>query len=89
MKRMSFKRHNRHQLYSLWKKHRLHCFYPMNPAINGDEELPKGFLYKVKALHDYAATDGDELELKTGDMVLVLASENPDEQMAPLRLPQY
>ncbi|KAG7260333.1 hypothetical protein CRUP_004332, partial [Coryphaenoides rupestris] len=53
---------------------------PQNPAINGDEELPKGFLYKVKALHDYAATDGDELELKTGDMVLVLASENPDEQ---------
>uniref|UniRef100_A0A8C6UJ73 Myc box-dependent-interacting protein 1 n=1 Tax=Neogobius melanostomus TaxID=47308 RepID=A0A8C6UJ73_9GOBI len=35
---------------------------------------------KVKAVHDYAATDGDELELKTGDMVLVLALENPDEQ---------
>uniref|UniRef100_A0A8C6UDA5 Myc box-dependent-interacting protein 1 n=1 Tax=Neogobius melanostomus TaxID=47308 RepID=A0A8C6UDA5_9GOBI len=47
---------------------------------SSDRELPPGFLYKVKAVHDYAATDGDELELKTGDMVLVLALENPDEQ---------
>ncbi|XP_055362599.1 myc box-dependent-interacting protein 1b isoform X4 [Betta splendens] len=43
-------------------------------------ELPPGFLYKVKAIHDYAATDGDELELKIGDVVLVLAFDNPDEQ---------
>uniref|UniRef100_A0A3B4B5Y5 Uncharacterized protein n=1 Tax=Periophthalmus magnuspinnatus TaxID=409849 RepID=A0A3B4B5Y5_9GOBI len=35
---------------------------------------------RVKAVHDYAATDGDELELKVGDMVLVLAFDNPDEQ---------
>uniref|UniRef100_A0A8C5CLX5 Bridging integrator 1b n=1 Tax=Gadus morhua TaxID=8049 RepID=A0A8C5CLX5_GADMO len=34
----------------------------------------------VKVLHDYAATDGDELELKTGDMVLVMAFDSPDEQ---------
>uniref|UniRef100_A0AAQ5XBI5 Myc box-dependent-interacting protein 1 n=1 Tax=Amphiprion ocellaris TaxID=80972 RepID=A0AAQ5XBI5_AMPOC len=32
------------------------------------------------AIHDYAATDGDELELKIGDMVLVVAFDNPDEQ---------
>ena len=38
------------------------------------------FVSQVKAVHDYAATDGDELELKTGDVVLVLAFENPDEQ---------
>ncbi|XP_049426065.1 myc box-dependent-interacting protein 1b isoform X2 [Epinephelus fuscoguttatus] len=50
-------------------------------VTNGsDGELPPGFLYKVKAIHDYAATDGDELELKTGDSVLVLAFDNPDEQ---------
>ncbi|KAF7656881.1 hypothetical protein LDENG_00035180 [Lucifuga dentata] len=50
-------------------------------VTNGsDDELPPGFLYKVKAMHDYAATDGDELELKIGDIVLVLAFENPDEQ---------
>ncbi|KAM8873063.1 myc box-dependent-interacting protein 1b isoform 6-T6 [Synchiropus picturatus] len=44
-------------------------------------EMPPGFLYKVKAIHDYAATDGDELELKIGDMVLVVAFDNPDEQV--------
>lgn len=32
-------------------------------------------------MHDYAATDGDELEMKAGDVVLVLAWENPDEQV--------
>ncbi|KAM4601776.1 myc box-dependent-interacting protein 1b [Polymixia lowei] len=54
---------------------------PQNTVTNGsDGELPPGFLYKVKAVHDYAATDGDELELKAGDMVLVLAIDNPDEQ---------
>uniref|UniRef100_A0A672J5T9 Myc box-dependent-interacting protein 1 n=1 Tax=Salarias fasciatus TaxID=181472 RepID=A0A672J5T9_SALFA len=35
---------------------------------------------QVKAIHDYAATDGDELELKIGDVVLVVAFDNPDEQ---------
>uniref|UniRef100_A0AAQ4NVQ5 Myc box-dependent-interacting protein 1 n=1 Tax=Gasterosteus aculeatus aculeatus TaxID=481459 RepID=A0AAQ4NVQ5_GASAC len=35
---------------------------------------------QVKAVHEYAATDGDELELKIGDDVLVLAFDNPDEQ---------
>ncbi|KAJ0009608.1 hypothetical protein NQD34_001310 [Periophthalmus magnuspinnatus] len=58
----------------------------VNPGSQGavtngsDGEMPPGFLYKVKAVHDYAATDGDELELKVGDMVLVLAFDNPDEQ---------
>ncbi|XP_065808275.1 myc box-dependent-interacting protein 1b isoform X10 [Labrus bergylta] len=50
-------------------------------VTNGSEgDLPPGFVYKVKAIHDYAATDGDELELKMGDAVLVLAFDNPDEQ---------
>ncbi|KAJ3584433.1 hypothetical protein NHX12_014928, partial [Muraenolepis orangiensis] len=51
-----------------------------NAVTEGDEELPQGFLYKVKAVHDYTATDGDELELKSGDTVLVLAFDCPDEQ---------
>uniref|UniRef100_A0A673K5L6 Myc box-dependent-interacting protein 1-like n=1 Tax=Sinocyclocheilus rhinocerous TaxID=307959 RepID=A0A673K5L6_9TELE len=34
----------------------------------------------VKAIHDYGATDSDELDLKAGDIVLVLAFANPDEQ---------
>ncbi|GLD67933.1 myc box-dependent-interacting protein 1b isoform X7, partial [Lates japonicus] len=54
---------------------------PKSAVTNGsDGELPPGFLYKVKAIHDYAATDGDELELKVGDVVLVVAFDNPDEQ---------
>ncbi len=42
------------------------------------------FLLQVKAIHDYTATDGDELELKTGDVVLALAYDNPDEQVSDL-----
>merc|ERR1712212_568309 len=54
---------------------------PKEVVTNGsDGELPPGFVYKVKAIHDYAATDGDELELKMGDVVLVVAFDNPDEQ---------
>ncbi|KAL1022213.1 hypothetical protein UPYG_G00023790 [Umbra pygmaea] len=50
-------------------------------VTNGSsEELPAGVIYKVKAMHDYTATDGDELELKAGEVVLVLAWDNPDEQ---------
>ncbi|XP_023285580.1 myc box-dependent-interacting protein 1-like [Seriola lalandi dorsalis] len=56
---------------------------PKSSVTNGsDGELPPGFVYKVKAIHDYAATDGDELELQTGDVVLVLAFDNPDEQVS-------
>ncbi|XP_068575836.1 myc box-dependent-interacting protein 1b isoform X6 [Cebidichthys violaceus] len=54
---------------------------PKSEVTNGSGgDLPPGFLYKVKAVHEYAATDGDELELKIGDDVLVLAFDNPDEQ---------
>ncbi|XP_023661696.1 myc box-dependent-interacting protein 1-like isoform X10 [Paramormyrops kingsleyae] len=45
-----------------------------------EAEMPPGFLYKVKAMHDYGATDGDELDLKAGDVVLVMSHENPEEQ---------
>ncbi|XP_061535481.1 myc box-dependent-interacting protein 1b isoform X6 [Phycodurus eques] len=47
---------------------------------SSEYKLPPGFVYKVKAIHEYAATDGDELELNIGDTVLVLAFDNPDEQ---------
>ncbi|XP_053272990.1 myc box-dependent-interacting protein 1b isoform X5 [Pleuronectes platessa] len=54
---------------------------PKIAVTNGsDGELPPGFIYKVKAIHDYDATDGDELELKMGDIVLVMGFDNPDEQ---------
>uniref|UniRef100_A0AAY4EZC8 Myc box-dependent-interacting protein 1 n=1 Tax=Denticeps clupeoides TaxID=299321 RepID=A0AAY4EZC8_9TELE len=35
---------------------------------------------QVKAMHDYAATDSDELDMKAGDVVLVIAFDSPDEQ---------
>ncbi|KAM9831117.1 myc box-dependent-interacting protein 1b isoform 9-T9 [Syngnathus typhle] len=47
---------------------------------SSDYKLPPDFLYKVKVIHEYAATDGDELELNVGDIVLVVAFDNPDEQ---------
>ncbi|KAJ6665593.1 hypothetical protein lerEdw1_003436 [Lerista edwardsae] len=58
-------------------------------AVNGTVEggapseradMPSGFLFKVQAMHDYAATDSDELQLKAGDVVLVIPFDNPDEQ---------
>ncbi|XP_067116464.1 myc box-dependent-interacting protein 1b isoform X2 [Osmerus mordax] len=53
-----------------------------SPVTNGSDgvEMPDGFTFKVKAMHDYAATDGDELDMKAGDVVLVIAFDNPDEQ---------
>uniref|UniRef100_H9GG34 Bridging integrator 1 n=1 Tax=Anolis carolinensis TaxID=28377 RepID=H9GG34_ANOCA len=44
-------------------------------------DMPPGFLFKVQAMHDYAATDSDELQLKAGDVVLVIPFDNPDEQV--------
>ncbi|XP_063144897.1 myc box-dependent-interacting protein 1 isoform X10 [Candoia aspera] len=58
-------------------------------AVNGTDEsgalserpdMPPGFLFKVQAMHDYAATDSDELQLKAGDVVLVIPFDNPEEQ---------
>ncbi|XP_027710472.1 myc box-dependent-interacting protein 1 isoform X3 [Vombatus ursinus] len=43
-------------------------------------DLPPGFMFKVQAQHDYTATDSDELQLKAGDVVLVIPFENPEEQ---------
>ncbi|XP_016057210.1 PREDICTED: myc box-dependent-interacting protein 1 isoform X6 [Miniopterus natalensis] len=58
-------------------------------AVNGTAEgstgaarvdLPPGFMFKVQAQHDYTATDTDELQLKAGDVVLVIPFQNPEEQ---------
>ncbi|KAM9305725.1 myc box-dependent-interacting protein 1 [Gastrophryne carolinensis] len=56
-------------------------------TVNGTVEsappkanMPPGFLYKVRAQHDYGATDTDELNLKSGDIILVTYFENPEEQ---------
>uniref|UniRef100_A0AAZ3RGM6 Myc box-dependent-interacting protein 1 n=1 Tax=Oncorhynchus tshawytscha TaxID=74940 RepID=A0AAZ3RGM6_ONCTS len=55
----------------------------LSAATNGDSEaveMPPGFLFKVTTMHDYAANDSDELEMKAGDIVLVVAFDNPEEQ---------
>uniref|UniRef100_A0A671RZ22 Myc box-dependent-interacting protein 1 n=1 Tax=Sinocyclocheilus anshuiensis TaxID=1608454 RepID=A0A671RZ22_9TELE len=46
------------------------------------EELQsvRGTRLIVKVMHDYGATDSDELDLKAGDIVLVLPFANPDEE---------
>ncbi|CDQ94916.1 unnamed protein product [Oncorhynchus mykiss] len=54
-------------------------------ATNGASEaveMPPGFLFKVTTMHDYAANDSDELEMKAGDIVLVVAFDNPEEQVS-------
>lgn len=52
------------------------CYY--STLVLNDNSV---FLLQVKVIHDYSATDGDELELKIGDTVLALAFDNPDEQV--------
>uniref|UniRef100_A0A8C5I1E7 Myc box-dependent-interacting protein 1 n=1 Tax=Gouania willdenowi TaxID=441366 RepID=A0A8C5I1E7_GOUWI len=37
-------------------------------------------LYHLHVMHDYAANDTDELEMKAGDIVLVIPFDNPEEQ---------
>uniref|UniRef100_A0AAQ4PST3 Myc box-dependent-interacting protein 1 n=1 Tax=Gasterosteus aculeatus aculeatus TaxID=481459 RepID=A0AAQ4PST3_GASAC len=49
-------------------------------ASSEPEKMPPGFLFKLQVMHDYAANDTDELEMKTGDVVLVISFDNPDEQ---------
>uniref|UniRef100_A0A7N6FKP1 Myc box-dependent-interacting protein 1 n=1 Tax=Anabas testudineus TaxID=64144 RepID=A0A7N6FKP1_ANATE len=49
-------------------------------AASAPAEMPPGFMFKVQVMHDYAANDTDELEMKAGDVVLVITFDNPDEQ---------
>ncbi|XP_028248998.1 myc box-dependent-interacting protein 1 isoform X5 [Parambassis ranga] len=49
-------------------------------AVSEAAEMPPGFMFKVQVMHDYAANDTDELEMKAGDVVLVITFDNPDEQ---------
>ncbi|XP_074139301.1 amphiphysin [Sminthopsis crassicaudata] len=44
--------------------------------------VPPGFLYKVEVLHDFEAANSDELNLKRGDVVLVIPAEAEAEQDA-------
>ncbi|XP_025973644.1 amphiphysin isoform X2 [Dromaius novaehollandiae] len=44
--------------------------------------MPPGFLLKVEVLHDFEAANSDELNLKRGDIVLVIPSETTADQEA-------
>ncbi|XP_071347669.1 amphiphysin isoform X12 [Trachinotus anak] len=48
-------------------------------AVSG---LPDDFLYKVETMHDFEAANSDELELKRGDVVLVVPTASVEDQDA-------
>uniref|UniRef100_A0A8C2AQI9 Amphiphysin n=1 Tax=Cyprinus carpio TaxID=7962 RepID=A0A8C2AQI9_CYPCA len=45
-------------------------------------EMPPGYLFKVETMHDFEAANPDELELKKGDIVLVVPTELAEDQDA-------
>ncbi|NXH66885.1 AMPH protein, partial [Hydrobates tethys] len=52
------------------------------PAEDATSAMPPGFLFKVEVLHDFEAANSDELNLKRGDIVLVIPSETTADQEA-------
>ncbi|XP_054049215.1 amphiphysin isoform X2 [Rissa tridactyla] len=52
------------------------------PAEDTASVMPPGFLFKVEVLHDFEAANSDELNLKRGDIVLVIPSETTADQEA-------
>ncbi|XP_052405706.1 amphiphysin isoform X3 [Carassius gibelio] len=44
--------------------------------------MPPGYLFKVETMHDFEAANTDELELKKGDIVLVVPTELTEDQDA-------
>ncbi|XP_076601990.1 amphiphysin isoform X7 [Chaetodon auriga] len=53
----------------------------MSPS-GGVSGLPDDFLYKVETMHDFEAANTDELELKRGDVVLVVPTASVEDQDA-------
>ncbi|KFV93262.1 Amphiphysin, partial [Fulmarus glacialis] len=50
------------------------------PVEDAASAMPPGFLFKVEVLHDFEAANSDELDLKRGDIVLVIPSETTADQ---------
>nr|XP_061795267.1 amphiphysin [Nerophis lumbriciformis] len=44
--------------------------------------LPDDFMYKVETMHDFEAANSDELDLKQGDVVLVVPTASAEDQEA-------
>ncbi|KAE8290444.1 Amphiphysin [Larimichthys crocea] len=53
----------------------------MSPS-GGVSGFPDDFLYKVETMHDFEAANSDELELKRGDVVLVVPTASVEDQDA-------
>ncbi|XP_068565400.1 amphiphysin isoform X3 [Cebidichthys violaceus] len=53
----------------------------MSPS-GGVSGLPDDFLYKVETMHDFEAANSDELELKRGEVVLVVPTASVEDQDA-------
>ncbi|KAG7523903.1 amphiphysin isoform X2 [Solea senegalensis] len=60
----------------------------ISPTVTSDHHdnvqhmSPSDFLYKVETLHDFEAANPDELELKRGDVVLVVPTASVEDQDA-------
>ncbi|XP_041103210.1 amphiphysin-like isoform X3 [Polyodon spathula] len=52
------------------------------PEAVTTQSLPPGYLYKAEALHDFEAASSDELDLKKGDLVLVIPTALVEDQEA-------
>ncbi|KAJ8418667.1 hypothetical protein AAFF_G00001660 [Aldrovandia affinis] len=60
---------------------------PTSPEVDKAEAatvpgLPPGFLFKVETMHDFEAANNDELDLKKGDVVLVVPTTTAEDQDA-------
>uniref|UniRef100_A0A3Q3AIR7 Amphiphysin n=1 Tax=Kryptolebias marmoratus TaxID=37003 RepID=A0A3Q3AIR7_KRYMA len=53
----------------------------MSPS-GGTSGLPDDFVYKVETMHDFEAANSDELDLKRGDVVLVVPTASVEDQDA-------
>ncbi|MGH0169798.1 UNVERIFIED_CONTAM: hypothetical protein FKN15_078472, partial [Acipenser sinensis] len=51
------------------------------PEVATTQSLPPGYLYKAEALHDFEAASSDELDLKKGDLVLVIPTALVEDQV--------
>ncbi|XP_061694575.1 amphiphysin isoform X2 [Syngnathoides biaculeatus] len=55
---------------------------PIKPTSSSPGGLPDDFLYKVETMHDFEAANSDELDLKQGDVVLVVPTASVEDQEA-------
>uniref|UniRef100_A0A3Q2QTY1 Amphiphysin n=1 Tax=Fundulus heteroclitus TaxID=8078 RepID=A0A3Q2QTY1_FUNHE len=61
-----------------------HILKHMSPS-GGGSGFPDDFLYKVETMHDFEAANSDELELKRGDVVLVVPTVSVEDQVRTTR----